>query len=117
MPCPLSKAYVRKGCCDCDGNRVPWKHIKCSEPDWVDAEGNIHCTPSCPNNKRPIFGDNFICGTDKSKVGQFVANKIMKSIMAMRTNACEAEDELGIDDEDAEALLDWCQALERNLMK
>ena len=46
-----------------------------------------------------------------------MANKIMKSIMAMRTNACEAEDELGIDDEDAEALLDWCQALERNLMK
>ena len=74
MACPLSEAFVKNGtACDCSGNEVAWKHVGCNEPDWVDAEGNIHCSTSCSSNKRPLFGDNFICGTDKSKVGKFKA--------------------------------------------
>ena len=73
MACPLCRAYVIEGACACEPKSVAWKHLGCNEPDWIDAEGNIHCKTSCPDNKRPVFGCNFICGTDKDKVGKFVA--------------------------------------------
>ena len=90
MACPLSKTFVEDDtACGCSGNRVAWKHVGC-EPDWVDAEGYIHCTPSCSDNKRPLFSCNFICGTDKDKVGKFKASDVIAMILAIRANACAA---------------------------
>ena len=40
----------------------------------------------------------------------------MKSIMAMRTNACSAADVGALSDKDHEALINWTQSLEKNLM-
>ena len=116
MPCPLSRAFDRSGgACKCPVKEVAWFHQRCGEPDYVDHMGNVHCSAGCPNNCRPIFSCNFICETNKDKLGQFRAHHIMKTIMAMRTNACAAADEGGLDDDDSMLLIDWCQALEKNL--
>ena len=41
----------------------------------------------------------------------------MKTIMAMRTNACSAADVGALSDKDNEALINWTQSLESNLMR
>ena len=101
MPCPLCREYVpAKDACGCPTSNVNWYHLGCGEPDYVDYEGNIHCGRTCPHNKRSIFGEKFICGTNKENSGPFRAHAIMKTIMSMRTNACAASDGGMLDEDD-----------------
>ena len=93
MPCPLCREYVPAAeACGCPTSNVNWYHLGCGEPVFVDYEGNIHCGKTCPHNKRSIFGERFICGTNKETSGQFRAQDAMLTINAMKTNACAASD-------------------------
>ena len=78
MPCPLCREYVAaEHACDCSTDNVGWYHLACGEPDYVDYAGNLHCGRDCPHNNRSIFGDVFICGSNKEKHGTFRAHAVM----------------------------------------
>ena len=56
MACPLSKKFNKgAGACPCPKTSHPWFHLKCGEPDFIDNDGNVHCSASCSQNGRSIF--------------------------------------------------------------
>ena len=117
LTCPLSSIFGNKPGCGCVA-ALPWYHVSCNEPDWIDKGGNIYCGSKCSmRGKYCIFDCEFICGTNKEKRGRLKAQMVMKVISSMRNCAGEVNENEAIDYKQFEHLMAWCQSLENTLME